>query len=98
MWRREPDRRPEPVSSGSARGATVRRFMSAALRVAWIYPAAVWVYLGVNFVTHPETVRLGVTHFSSWPTEGMAWITSFFLSMISHAGLQVIESEEEWVR
>lgn len=72
--------------------------MSAALGVTWLYPAAVWVYLGVNSLTHPETMRLGVTHFLSWPTEGVAWIISFFLSMMSYAGLQAIRSDQEWPR
>lgn len=39
-----------------------------------------WAYVAANSVTHPETLRIHLTHFSRWPLEGTFALACFIVS------------------
>ena len=57
--------------------------VDAALRTCCVYSALVWIYLCVNSLTHPYTISMRLTHFSSSPSEGTTAVLCFTLSMAS---------------
>ncbi len=58
-----------PAGQRAARSAGVL-MMQAVAETAAVLGTAVVVYLSVNAVTHPATLRLHLTHLWPWPTEG----------------------------
>jgi len=49
--------------------------------------ALVGVYVAANFFSHPDTMRLGVTHFARWPTEQQLGVGGFLASMAASIAL-----------
>ena len=48
------------------------------------------VYLSVNMVTHPATLRLQATHLLSWPAEGTLRVVALLLAAASVAVLRYL--------
>ena len=64
------------------------RLGAAVLRAVFLYGVLVWAYLALNYVTHPRTVVLPLTHFASWPTEGDAAAACFLASAAAFLALR----------
>jgi hypothetical protein len=48
------------------------------------------LYLSVNAVTHPATLRLRATHFAAWPTEGTLRVMALLLCVCSVTALRYL--------
>lgn len=55
-------------------------FAEAVLRTVALYAFAGWVYIALNAVVHPETLRLPLTHFVDWPREDTFGAACFAVS------------------
>jgi hypothetical protein len=63
------DRRSRPPAQPAARLASVN-LVQAVAETAAILGTGVVIYLSLNAVTHPFTLRLQLTHLWPWPSEG----------------------------
>ena len=52
--------------------------------------AGLVVYLSVNAVTHPATLRLQATHLLSWPAEGTLRVVALLLAAVYVAVLRYL--------
>jgi hypothetical protein len=50
------------------------------------------IYLSLNAVTHPGTLKLQATHFLSWPTEGTLRMVALILCVISTAVVRYLRA------
>jgi hypothetical protein len=55
----------------------------AVAETAAVLGTAVVVYLSVNAVTHPSTLRLQLTHLWPWPTEGTARVIALGICLVA---------------
>lgn len=65
------------------RAAPVRSLKPAVLNTIAGYGLLVWAYLCVNSMTHPWTMRMQLTHFVSWPSEGGTAVASYAASAVA---------------
>jgi hypothetical protein len=63
------ERRSGPPAESAARPASVNLVQSVAETAAFLGTGVV-IYLSLNAVTHPFTLRLQLTHLWPWPSEG----------------------------
>ena len=63
--------------------------IDAGLRTLVCYPLLVWVYLGVNSLTHPRTIDQPLTHFTGFPTESTTAVLCFVVSAAALLALRV---------
>lgn len=59
--------------------------VQAAAETAVVLGTAVVAYLSVNAVTHPETLRLQLTHLWPWPSEGTVRIIVLGICLVAVA-------------
>ena len=65
------------------RSEPVRGVSHAVLSTVTGYGLLVWAYLCVNSMTHPWTLSMRLTHFSSWPSEGGTAVASYAASAVA---------------
>ena len=75
--------------SGSAAGATELQALAISETVALLATGLV-VYLSVNAVTHPATLRIHATHLATWPAEGTLRVAALLLCTCSAAALRYL--------
>lgn len=68
------------------------RLLPALLRTVRGYGLLVWAYLALNAVTHPETLRMQLTHFAPWPAEGDTAVLCFAASAVAFFVLRLRRS------
>ena len=63
------------------RGSSGVRIAQATLLVVAIHAFAGWLYVALCALVHPATLRLQLTHFTTWPHEdtfgALCFVTSF---------------------
>ena len=59
------------------------RIIKALSLTLFIFGLFGFIYIAGNAWFHPQTLKLGLTHFAPWPREDTAGIISFIVSTIS---------------
>lgn len=88
-----PARQPaaRPAGQPAARPAGVL-MVQATAETAAILGTAVVVYLSVNAVTHPSTLRLQLTHLWPWPTEGTVRVIALGICLVAVASSRYLRA------
>ena len=61
----------------------MRKIVKAASFTFFIFGLLGWLYIAAVALVHPETLKIQLTHFASWPREDTFGILSFAVSFIS---------------
>jgi hypothetical protein len=61
----------------------MRKIVKAASFTLFIFGLLGWLYVAAIALVHPETLKLQLTHFVSWPREDTFGALSFAVSFIS---------------
>jgi hypothetical protein len=86
--RRNGGRRPR--ASGLRYRGPWTYFARAVGEVIAVLGTGLVVYLSVNTVTHPATLTIRATHFTTWPTEGTLRILALFSCVLSVGWLRFL--------
>jgi hypothetical protein len=78
-------RRSSPVPPQAAPRAASVLAVQAIAETAVILSTALVIYLSVNAVTHPETLRLQLTHLWPWPSEGTVRVIGLGICLVAVA-------------
>jgi hypothetical protein len=70
----------------TSRGSSGVRIVQATLLVLAIYAFAGWMYVALCALVHPATLRLQLTHFTTWPHEDTFGAACFAISFASALG------------
>ena len=78
------ERRNGPPAEPAERPAS-RNLVQAAAETAAFLGTGVVIYLSLNAVTHPFTLRLQLTHLWPWPSEGTVRVIGLFICLVAVA-------------
>ncbi len=61
----------------------MRKIVKAASFTFFIFGLIGWLYIAAVALVHPETLKLQLTHFATWPREDTFGVVCFTVSFIS---------------
>lgn len=71
------------------------KFLKSLAFTLFIFGLFGWIYIAGNAWFHPQTLKLGLTHFGPWPREDTFGIVSFVVSFISFFVWNIIKYTEK---
>jgi hypothetical protein len=79
-------------TSGTRYRRSWTEFARAVGEVIALLATVLVVYLSVNTVTHPYSLTIRATHFTSWPTEGTLRVIALLLCVLSIGWLRFLSA------
>ena len=61
----------------------MRKIVKAASFTFFVFGLIGWLYIAAVALVHPETLKLQLTHFATWPREDTFGVVCFTVSFIS---------------
>lgn len=71
------------------------RILRAVTFTLFVHSFAGWFYIAENAVFHPETLKLGLTHFAPYPREDTFGIICFGVSIVSLFVFMIIKDQKD---